>query len=86
MKNCTMPDDLRRHIGEIYDGSCWDNIVGNCFPTDGQPFFLWKFDADVEYDGAMWRCVIVEAVYLDANDLDAVDYAEDVFSAAWKLR
>lgn len=87
MKNSknAMPDDLRRHIGEIYDGSAWEQIGARYFPTDGDPFEVYSFERDVEFEGALWRCVIITKWVLDADDPEEIDYTEDVIADAWKI-
>ena len=79
-----MSNELRDHIAEVYDGGCWDNVTQIMW-RNGQPFQLRKFVRDVEFDGANWRCIIVERVVYDDRDITAVDYAEDIFAEAWKL-
>ena len=79
-----MSKELRQHIAEVYDGGCWDNVTQIMW-RNGQPFQLRKFIRDVDFDGAYWRCIIVEREVIDANDITAIDYAEDIFAEAWKL-
>lgn len=79
-----MQEDLRRHIGEIYDGGCWQQLTGR-YHEGETPWELWLFERDVEYIGSTWRCVIVEKTVFDPDDPEAVDYAEDVFAEAWEL-
>ena len=79
-----MSEELRNHIAEIFDGAAWEPVTGRLV-QNGTPWELWKFEHDVDFDEQCWRCVIIQKVMFDPCDTDAVDYAEDVFSAAWPL-
>ena len=79
-----MDIDLRLHVGEIYDGAAWEAVTGVLW-NNGVPFQLFKFEQDVDYDGARWRCVIIQKCVYDRDDVSAVDYAEDVFAEAWTI-
>lgn len=86
----SMPTDapdlssLRRNIGEVYDGSCWEPLTGLLW-HDAEPFRLWKFENDVEFENETWRVIIIEKHIMAADDLEAVDRAEDVFFEAWTI-
>lgn len=79
-----MDERLRRHIGEIYDGGCWEKISAVMW-QDGQPWELWKFEQDVKFEGATYRCVIIERDFIDPDDASAIDHAEDIFAEAWEI-
>lgn len=79
-----MNERLRQNIGEIYDAGAWEPVTGIVWQGD-DPWQLMSFEQDVEFEGKTWRCVIVQCIHFDADDLDAVDYAEDVFSAAFVI-
>ncbi len=79
-----MTQDLRQHIAETIDGGAWEGITGRLW-QDGQPWELWKLEQDVEYDGQLWRCVIVQRVSFDPDDPDAVDTADDILAEAWPI-
>lgn len=49
----------------------------------GTPWQLAKFEGDVSFEGSIYRCVIVKKIIFDPADVSAVDYAEDIYSAAW---
>ena len=53
-----MDELLRRDIAEHYDCGCWENVTGIIW-ENGTPWQLIKFERDVEYYGAMWRCLII---------------------------
>ena len=82
--NAAELNDLRAHIGEVYDGGFWKPITGVLWHDD-EPFQLHMFQHDVEFEKAWWRVVIVEKTVFDESDLSAVNYADDVFFDAWKL-
>lgn len=79
-----MNRELRDHISETYDGSAWEAETGILW-ENGCPWQLMKFEQDVDFDGAVWRCVIISRTAYDPYDIEAVDYSEDVFSRAWIL-
>lgn len=80
-----MDERLRNHIGEIYDGGAWEAVTGVLWKYN-IPFQLWKFEQDVEFEGKLWRCLIIQDCTYDTDDLTAVDCARDVFAEAWGLR
>lgn len=77
-----MPEDLRLNIAATTDG--WEPVTGVLW-TDGTPWQVLKFERDVEHEEALWRCVILERVVYDPDDLSAVDYAEAILADAWPL-
>ena len=79
-----MDDDLRQNISETVDGSAWEAITG-VYWENGMPWQLAKFEGDVSFEGSIYRCVIVEKIIFEPGDMSAVDYAEDIFTAAWKI-
>lgn len=79
-----MSEELRNHIGEIYDGGAWEKVTGT-FWKNGDPWDIWKFEHDVEFGGRKWRCIILQRVVYDPDDVDAVAYADDILAEAWEL-
>ncbi len=79
-----MDQDLRNHIGEIYDGGCWENITGTLWENK-TPWQLSKFERDVDFGGKRYRCVIIAKTVFCPDDIEAVDYSDDVFSSAWEI-
>lgn len=79
-----MDSDLRQQIAETYDGGAWQSVTGILW-QDGQPWQIRKFEEVVEYEGCLWRCIILTKNVLDADDIGAVDYCEDILSEAWEL-
>lgn len=79
-----MRDDLRQTISETIDGSAWEAITG-IYWENGTPWQLAKFEGDVSFEGSIYRCVIVEKIIFDPDNVSAVDYAEDLFTAAWEI-
>ena len=79
-----MNEDLRTYISEHYDGGAWDAITP-IYWKNGQPWQLWKFEHDVDFDGYRWRCVIIRRDEIDPEDISAVNYSEDVFADAWEI-
>ena len=77
-----MSEDLRQNISETIDGSAWEAITG-IYWENGTPWQLAKFEGDVSFEGSIYRCVIVKKIIFDPDDVTAVDYAEDIYSAAW---
>lgn len=77
-----MNERLRENIGETIDGSAWEAITG-IYWENGTPWQLAKFEGDVNYDGSIYRCVILQKIIFDPADVTAVDFAEDIYSAAW---
>ena len=77
-----MNEDLRQNISETIAGSAWEVITG-VYWENGTPWQLAKFEGDVSFEGSIYRCVIVEKIIFDPGDVTAVDYAEDIYSAAW---
>ena len=79
-----MNEKLRTYINEHYDGSAWEPVTG-VYWEGGQPWQLWKFELDVEFEGKRWRCVIVRRDEIAPDDASAVEYSEDVFGHAWEI-
>lgn len=79
-----MNERLRENIGETIDGSAWESVTG-IYWENGTPWKLNKFEGDVSFEGSLYRCVILEKIVFDPDDLTAVDYAEDIYAAAWKI-
>ena len=79
-----MSEELRQNISETVDGSAWEAITGILW-ENGTPWQLAKFEGDVSFKGSIYRCVIVEKIIFDPGDVSAVDYAEDIFTAAWQI-
>jgi len=79
-----MDRDLRQHISETIDGGAWEAVTSILW-QDGTPWQLWKLERDIEFDGDLWRCVIVAKAVYDPDDPGAVDYAVDVISEAWMI-
>ena len=77
-------EDLRNHIGEIYDGGCYEPITGILW-KNGEPFQLFKFERDVEFEDEIYRCLLITKSVYDESDLTAVLTADDVFFEAWKI-
>lgn len=77
-------EDLRDHIGEIYDGGCYEPITGMLWKR-GQPFQLFKFERDVEFESKIYRCLLIVKNVYDSNDLTAVEYSEDISFEFWSL-
>lgn len=77
-----MDERLRSHIGNVYDGGCWECVTGTHW-QDGTPWDIWMFERDVEFDGETWRCVIIERYEYSPQDLTAVENVEEIYSAAW---
>ena len=84
MGHVNMDKRLRTHIGEIYGFESWEVLTAILW-QNGKRWQLEKFDRDVRFEGQWWRCVIIEKVILDDDDITAVWDAEDVFSEAWVL-
>ena len=84
---CNMDMGLYLHIGEVYGVESWQKILDKHWIEDGIGFELWMFDNDVEYDGHLWRSVIIQRCVYDAQlGADDVDHVEMVMALAWKLR
>ena len=79
-----MNERLRENIGETIDGSAWEAITG-IYWESGTPWQLAKFEGDVSFEGSIYRCVILQKIIFDPDDVSAVDYAEDIYAAAWKI-
>lgn len=79
-----MNEDLRMYIAEHYDGGAWDAITP-IYWENGEPWQLWKFENDVDFDGRRWRCVIIRHDEIASEDISAVECSEDVFARAWEL-
>lgn len=79
-----MSEELRQNISETIAGSAWEDITG-IYWENGTPWQLSKFEGDVSFEGSIYRCVIVEKIIFDPADVTAVDYAEDIYSAAWEV-
>lgn len=43
-----MTEELRAHIGEIYDGGAWEKVTGT-FWKNGDPWDIWKFEHLVNF-------------------------------------
>jgi len=78
-----MSEELRRNIGEV--GYPFEPITGIYHEGGKQPWQLFMLERDVEFEGQTWRVVIVERCFYDPDDLEAVDYAEDILAEAWPL-
>lgn len=83
-KKNDMYTDLRQNIAETIDGGCWEALTGVNW-QDGTPWQLYKLERDVEFEGKVWRVIIIEKQTLDPDDITAVDRAEDVLFEAWSL-
>ena len=79
----TMNDSLRTHIGETIDGGAWEAVTGVYWEDESTPWQITKFENDVSFEGCLYRCVILEKVVYDPEDITAVDYAEDILAQAW---
>lgn len=79
-----MNKELLTHIEEVYDGGAWEAITGLLW-EDGQPWQLFKFEQDVDYNRQLWRCLIIRRCVFDPDDVSAVDYTEDIFVRAWEI-
>lgn len=79
-----MSEELRQNIGETVDCSAWEAITG-IYLENGTPWQLSKFEGYASYEGIIYRCVIVEKIIFDPDDVSTVDYAEDIFTAAWQI-
>ena len=79
-----MSEELIQNIIETIDGSAWEAITGLLW-ENGTPWQLYKFEGDVSFEGSIYRCVIVEKIIFDSDDVSAVDYAEDIYAAAWEI-
>lgn len=77
-------DELIQHIGECGLGR-WEPMTGKQFPEGGQPWQLFLFENDVEWDGATWRCTFIDKRYFDEDRPDELDYSEIVFAEAFEL-
>ena len=58
-----MDCELRQHISETIDGSAWE-AVKSVLWQNGTPLQLWKLERDIEFDGGLWRCVIVKKQFM----------------------
>lgn len=79
-----MDERLRQNIAETCGAEFWEPITGKLWQNE-QPWDLWAFNQDVEFDGETWRCVIVQKIWYDDERPEEVEYAEDVLAEAWKL-
>ena len=79
-----MNNELRNHISEVYDGGSWEAITGILW-KDGEPWQLFKFEQDVDFEGEFYRCCIISKSVYDPDDVESVDYTEDVFCESWVL-
>lgn len=78
-----MDSALRQHIAEVFGGDgSWEAVTAIMWKDD-VPFQIWKFEQDVEYQGKWYRCLIISKDVFDPDDLEAVDYTEDIYSDAW---
>lgn len=81
--NTNMDSELRAHIAETCIGG-WSPVTG-MYWEESSPWQLFSFEQDVEFEGRDFRCVIIQKVAYDPDDLTAVDVAFDVFSEAWEI-
>ena len=79
-----MSEELRENISETIDGSAWEASTSIIW-ENGTPWQLAKLEGNVSFEGSMYRCIIVEKIIFEPGDVSAVDYAEDIFTAAWKI-
>lgn len=77
-------EELRKHIGEIYDGSFFKPTT--ClYNRDGEAWQLQQFEETVDFGGKRYFVVLVEKVNFDPEDIDCVEDVEDVFFKAVEL-
>lgn len=78
-------EDLRKHIGEIYDGATWEPVTG--LYNDGvEAFQLWKFEKDVEFQGELWRCLLIRKDEIDPEDSECIFQSEDIFEKFQQIK
>jgi hypothetical protein len=87
IKYTTFHDDVWDAIST--NGADWQPITGPRWSPDEhgfrQPWQLWLLDADITGRFGMYRVVIVERRYYDADRPDEPDYTETVFEEIWPL-
>jgi len=79
-----MDEGLRRNIDECYDGSAWESVTGILWKEE-EPFQICKFERDVEFEHKMYRCLIIEKIVFDSDDISAVNYSETIYEDAWEI-
>ena len=72
-------EELRKYIGENYDGSFWKNVT-DFYNRDGEAWELRKFEETVEFDGKNYYVIIIEKWNYDSDDNSALDYSEEIFA------
>jgi hypothetical protein len=77
-------DEILDIISETYDSTAYEAITGILW-QDGTPWQLVKFERDIELDGEWYRVVLIEKITYDSDDLEAVDYSEDILFEAWRI-
>lgn len=77
-------DEVRDIISETYDSTAYEAITSILW-QDGTPWQLVKFERDIELDGEWYRVVLIEKITYDPDDLEAVDYSEDILFEAWRV-
>lgn len=77
-------DEIRKMIGEIYDGGCWESC--SClYNREGEAWQLWKFEQTVNFNGKRYDALIIEKHNLDPDDIECVEDSEVVFEKYVKL-
>lgn len=80
----TMDSRLRAHIDETIGGCAWTPITNVIWEDGKTPWLLSLFDENVDFEGRLYRCIILKKIVYDPDDLTAVDYAEDILAQAWE--
>lgn len=79
-----MNKDLINRIEEIYDGGAWEAVTGVVW-QGARAWQLFKFEQDVEFEGALWRCVLLAKDELCPEDVEAVERREYILTEAWQI-
>lgn len=78
-------EQIKAEIAEHYDGSFYEPITGILW-QDKTPWQLFKFEADVELDGAeFFRVVMIKKYFYDPDDISSVDHEDTVLFEAWEI-
>lgn len=78
-------NELRKIIGEQYDGSFFEPITG-VYNRNGEAWQLIKLEQPVtSHDGKTYWVVLLQKWNYDPNDIKCVDDSEDVFFKAVEL-
>lgn len=79
-----MSSEMKLAIGETCGAEYWEPISSKMWEVN-TPWQLMYFEHDFEYEKQLWRVVVIEKYVYDADDPEAIDRTEEVFSSAWVI-